>query len=182
MCELVIKAYPTGKVSSYLHSLHVGDFVEVKGPLPKFKYTPNMKKKIGMVAGGSGITPMVQVLREIVKNPSDLTEVHLVFANNTEDDILLKSLLDDIVCKHPRVKVTYVVAAPSAQWTGAKGYVNADILRRTMPQPGEDVLLLVCGPPGFMEAVSGNKTPDYKQGAVSGLLKKAGYTGKRCRL
>jgi predicted ferric reductase len=39
----------------------VGDKVEVKGPFPKIAYTANMKKKIGMIAGGTGITPMLQV-------------------------------------------------------------------------------------------------------------------------
>ena len=51
--ELVIKSYPAGNVSSYLHSLKVGDKIEVKGPFPKIKYTPNMKKSIGMIAGNS---------------------------------------------------------------------------------------------------------------------------------
>ena len=47
--ELIIKGYPEGNVSSYLCGLKVGDNVEVKGPFPKIKYVPNMKKKIGMV-------------------------------------------------------------------------------------------------------------------------------------
>ena len=63
--EILIKSYPQGKVSSYLHSLKVGDSIEVKGPFPKIKYTANMKKKIGMVAGGTGITPMLQIIKEV---------------------------------------------------------------------------------------------------------------------
>lgn len=59
--DLVIKSYPNGVVSKYMDGLKEGDRIEVKGPLPKFKYVPNMKKRIGMVAGGSGITPMLQV-------------------------------------------------------------------------------------------------------------------------
>lgn len=49
-------------------------------------------------------------------------------------------------------------------------------MRSTVSQgPSADTLVLVCGPPGFMEAVSGSKTPDYKQGDVSGILKRLGY-------
>lgn len=174
--ELMIKAYPGGHVTQYLHSLKVGDKVEVKGPLMKLKYTENMKKRIGMLAGGTGITPMLQVLHEIINNPADTTEVHLVFANNTEEDILLKKEIDEIVRKHPRVKVTYVVATPSKQWKGAKGFVSASIIRDAMPAPSDDTLIMVCGPPGFMKAVSGDKTPDYKQGPVEGLLRDLRYT------
>ncbi len=41
--------------------MQVGDSIEVKGPLSKLPYTPNMKRAIGMLAGGTGITPMLQV-------------------------------------------------------------------------------------------------------------------------
>ena len=47
--------------NSYMMHRQVGDKVEVKGPFPKIAYTANMKKKIGMIAGGTGITPMLQV-------------------------------------------------------------------------------------------------------------------------
>lgn len=56
----------------------------MKGPLPKIEYKPNIKKHIGMIAGGSGITPMLQVAHEILKNPQDQTEVRLIFANVTK--------------------------------------------------------------------------------------------------
>ena len=68
----------------------MGDNVKVKGPFSKLPYTPNMKRHIGMIAGGSGITPMLQVLQQILSNPADTTEVSLVYANHSEDDIILK--------------------------------------------------------------------------------------------
>lgn len=144
----------------------------------KFKYEANMKKSIGMVAGGTGITPMLQVIKEILNNPQDHTIVHLVFANNTEEDILLKDQLDELAKKHSNFKVTYILSKPSSAWKGHKGFVTGELLDVTLPKPSSDVSIFVCGPPGFMEVVSGNKTPDYKQGPVSGLLKKAGFTGK----
>lgn len=47
----MIKEYPTGIMSKYIHSLKPGDFLEIKGPLSKIPYKANMKKKIGMIAG-----------------------------------------------------------------------------------------------------------------------------------
>lgn len=88
--DLVIKSYPQGNVSSYLHSLEVGDNINVKGPFAKLPYTANMKKEIGMIAGGTGITPMLQMLHEILDNPHDQTQVTLIFANQSEEDIILK--------------------------------------------------------------------------------------------
>ena len=119
---------------------------------------------------------LLQIIKEILKNPEDKTEIHLVFANQTENDILLKSTLDDLARKHKNFKVTYVVSKAGLFWRGEKGFVSAAIVAKTMPAPGPDSLVLVCGPPGMMKAVSGDKTPDYKQGPVEGLLKDAGYT------
>lgn len=179
--DLVVKTYPNGIVSGYLHSLKVGDSIEVKGPITKFKYVPNSVKHIGMLAGGSGITPMLQVVKEIVNNPEDYTTVHLVFANNTTDDILLRKEIDELAAKHNNLKISYVVAKldnrDRVSFAGNvyEGYVSEKVIADTMPAPSSDSRILVCGPPGFMDAVSGNKTPDYQQGLVSGLLKKAGY-------
>ncbi len=54
---------------------------------------------------------------------------------------------------------------------GNVGYVSEELLRKHLAPAGDDTMVLVCGPPGFMTAVSGNKTPDYKQGPVAGILK-----------
>ena len=85
-----MKVYPDGITSGYLHDLNVGDSIEVKGPFVKLKYQRNMKKSIGMVAGGTGITPMLQVIQQVLTDPEDSTKMTLIFANQTEDDILLK--------------------------------------------------------------------------------------------
>jgi len=79
-----------------------------------------------MLCGGTGITPMLQVIKELLKNPEDKTELSLVFANDTEDDILLKSTLDALAKEHPNFKVTYVLSKPVFQfgWDGEVGYVN----------------------------------------------------------
>jgi len=180
--ELVVKAYPGGKVSEYLHSLKVGDSIEVKGPIPKLAYKKNMKKQIACIAGGSGITPMLQVIQEVLKDKDDTTQLCLIFANNSEVDILLKERIDALAEKHKsQLKVTYVLSHPTSPstWKGEKGFVSRAILEKAsthFPAPSSDVLVLVCGPPPMMAAISGEKTKDYKQGEVSGLLKDLAFT------
>ena len=174
--ELVIKGYPQGNVSKYLCNLDVGDKVEVKGPFPKIKYEPNMKKSIGMIAGGSGITPMLQVVQYILRNPDDKTKVHLIFANNGEDDILLKEKLDDLAKKHSNFDVTYILATPSSSWKGEKGYVSKELISKKLQKPSDDSMIFICGPPPMYEALSGGKGPKGSQGEIDGALKELGYT------
>ncbi|KAJ8646496.1 hypothetical protein MRB53_008244 [Persea americana] len=90
--ELVIKMYPQGRMSHHFREMRVGDFLPVRGPKGRFKYQPGQVRAFGMLAGGSGITPMFQVARAILENPNDSTKVHLIYANVTFEDILLKVL------------------------------------------------------------------------------------------
>jgi cytochrome-b5 reductase len=112
---------------------------------------------------------MLQVLEEVLSEDDDKTHVSLVFANNTEQDIILKDRLDALAKKHPnRLEVHYVVAQPAdaASWKGHTGFINADIVKKHIPGPAEDVMVYVCGPPPFYKALSGSKAPDYSQGEV----------------
>jgi len=179
---LVVKVYPVGGVmSKHIHTLNVGDSLEIKGPFPKLKYEANKWAQIGMVAGGTGLTPCLQVIDAIIANPQDKTQVHLVFANSTPEDILLKARLDEIASKHSNFKVTYVVDEAKAPnpWSGRVGHVNKKLLAETMPAVSDSNLVYVCGPPGFMVAVSGTKNlKDYSQGELTGALKEMGYSEK----
>eukprot|EP00242_Pyramimonas_sp_CCMP2087_P017306 CAMPEP_0198198808 /NCGR_PEP_ID=MMETSP1445-20131203/2185_1 /TAXON_ID=36898 /ORGANISM="Pyramimonas sp., Strain CCMP2087" /LENGTH=293 /DNA_ID=CAMNT_0043868449 /DNA_START=479 /DNA_END=1360 /DNA_ORIENTATION=- len=174
--DLVVKDYPDGIMSSHISGLSVGDFLAVRGPFVKFDYQANFKKQIGMVAGGTGIAPMLQVLEEILSNPEDKTKVSVLFANVTQEDILLKERIDALAATHSNVKVTYVLDRPRSAWQGKSGFVTAEMLMDTMPPPSADSWILVCGPPPMMKAVSGPKAKDFTQGEVSGCLKELGYT------
>lgn len=176
--DLVVKTYPTGKMSKHFGDLKVGDTLEMKGPIPKYPYQPNIKKHVGMVAGGTGVAPMLQVIDAILSNPEDKTQVSLVFGNVSEDDIILKDRLDALAVKHKNFKVHYMV--DKAKWggvmfNGGVGYITKDVIKQHLPPPGKDNIVMVCGPPGLMESVSGGKAPDFSQGEVKGILKDLGY-------
>jgi cytochrome-b5 reductase len=152
----------------------VGDKISVKGPFQKIKYIPNMKRSFGMIAGGTGITPMMQIIREVLSNPEDKTSISLVYANTHEVDILLKSEIDELCLKHSNLRVKYVVSHPAQpQWSeGEIGYINTTILRDMLPPPSDDILVFVCGPPGMMTAVSGASKRE-----IGGMLKDLEFTG-----
>jgi cytochrome-b5 reductase len=106
--ELLVKSYPTGIISKYIDEVAIGDCVSVKGPKGNFVYTPNMCKEISMIAGGTGITPMLQIIKAVLKNPADVTKVSFIFANVSEDDILCREELDQLA-EDPRFSVYYVL-------------------------------------------------------------------------
>ena len=174
--ELLVKKYNDGKLTPHLHALKVGDTISMKGPIAKYPYVANSKKQIGLIAGGTGLTPMLQVADAILSNPEDKTEISFVFANIAEEDILLRKELDERAAAHKNFKVHYVLEKPPKDWSGSVGYVTKDTIQKYMPAPSNDSLVMVCGPPPMVKAISGSKAPDYTQGELDGLLKDLGYT------
>lgn len=153
--ELLIKSYPQGNISKMFSELEIGDEIEVRGPKGFYEYAPNVFNHIGMVAGGTGISPMYQIIKAIASDPNDKTKVSLVYGNQNEEDILLKAELDVIVDSRPdQFKVFYLLDNPPKEWNGGVGYVTQDIMQKYLPNPKDDgTQLLVCGPPGMVSAV-----------------------------
>ncbi|XP_074271195.1 NADH--cytochrome b5 reductase 1 [Silene latifolia] len=153
--ELVIKMYPQGRMSHHFREMKVGDYLSVKGPKGRFKYQPGQVRAFGMLAGGSGITPMYQVSRAILENPSDKTKVHLIYANVTSEDILLKEELESLAKTYPdRFKVYYVLNQPPEGWTGGVGFVSKEMIKEHCPAPAADIQILRCGPPPMNKAMA----------------------------
>lgn len=154
--DFVIKVYPTGRVTPALDSLEVGDSILAKGPKGRFAYRANMADEIGLIAGGTGITPMFAVAMAALRDrASDKTRFSLVFANVTEEDILIRDKLDESVKENPgRFKVHHVLNEPPQDtWKGSTGFVTKDILKAHLPAPGERTLVLRCGPGPMNKAV-----------------------------
>ncbi|KAK7694572.1 NADH-cytochrome b5 reductase [Cerrena zonata] len=152
--DLLIKAYEQGNISKYVSLLKIGDKVRIKGPKGQFTYTPTLSRALGMIAGGTGITPMLQIIRAALKNPADKTKLSLIYANVNPEDILLKKELDELAAKHgDRFTVHYVLNNPPAGWTGGVGFVSKEQIEKYLPPTSEDIKILMCGPPPMMTAM-----------------------------
>jgi len=128
--DLLIKSYPTGNISRYIAELKIGQSIRAKGPKGQMTYAPNMVRKLGMIAGGTGITPMLQITKAIMRNPDDKTTVDLIFANVTAEDILLREDLDELAAQHPdKFKVQYVLNTPPEGWKGGVGFVTPEMIK-----------------------------------------------------
>lgn len=155
--ELLIRVYPQGQVDNYLKNLEVGDVAEIRGPKGAMKYRRGMSKKIGLVGGGTGITPLFQLIRAICEDKNDDTEISLVYGNRSESDIMLKDKLDRYAeTVGHKFKVYYTLDQPSASWKGAKGHITKDLLAERMPKAASDTKVLLCGPPGMVNAMKKN--------------------------
>jgi cytochrome-b5 reductase len=130
----------------HLEYLGCGSFnIKKKREIENYK-----KNKIGMIAGGTGITPMLQVIRAIMKNPDDNTEVWLIFANKTEEDILLRKELDDL--PKDRLHVRYTLDHPPIKgWKYSSGYVTEEMCREHLPPPVPESMIFLCGPPPMIK-------------------------------
>ncbi len=183
--EILVKNYKGSQMGNHLHRLKVGSTIDVKGPYVKLPYKPNMYKHIGMIAAGTGIAPMYQLLREMARDPlKDKTEVNLIYASRRKEDVLLGNELNEVMELNPNFAPYYVLSQPPQNWMGGVGHVTKEMIKAFMPPPTrpQDTVVLVCGPPGFMQHISGDKdfkTSPPSQGEVSGLLKELGYTSKQ---
>lgn len=168
--DLVVKVYfanqhskfpEGGKMSQYFEQMQIGDAIDVKGPVGHFVYEgcgaysnnrkPGNARKISMIAGGTGITPMYQVIKSVLKDSNDTTELRLLYANQTEKDILLRSDLDQWATRHSNFKVWYTVDRPSDDWQYSSGFINRKMLEDHLFAPAEDSIVLMCGPPPMID-------------------------------
>lgn len=152
--DLVIKVYPDGLLTGkYLANLSVGDEVMFRGPKGAMRYKRGLCKKIGMLAGGTGITPMYQLIRAICEDPRDTTEVSLIYANRTEDDILLRRELESFAKRYPmNLKIHYLLDNPPDNWAYGTGFVTKELMAERFPGPREESKVMLCGPPGMVNA------------------------------
>ena len=202
--DLVIKVYfknvhpkfpDGGKMTQYLEAMNIGDSIDFRGPNGLLVYEgrgnfairkdkksdPENKrvKKVSMIAGGSGITPMLQIIAAVFADSNDNTELALLYANQSEGDILVRQELEGYQKEYPdQFKLWYTLDRPeqgnaiaNAQsylyliyidcsnktkvfisgWQYSSGFVNADMIAEHLFPPGKDHLVLMCGPPPMMQ-------------------------------
>lgn len=167
--EVLIKVYfdtPTpkgGKMTQALDKLAIGSTVDFKGPIGKFRYLGNGRVLLNdkerhvssfrMICGGSGITPIFQVLRAVMQNPSDPTDCVVLDGNRLENDILCREELNAFaVANGSRCTIVHTLTEAPGTWTGLQGRISDGLLKQYAPS-GEKSLALICGPEGMEASV-----------------------------
>lgn len=158
-----------------LHGLKVGDQIEVRGPNQQWTFEKGKYSHYGMVAGGTGITPLIQAADYIIKHDTNAKVTFLTF-NKTPEDVLLRKELTQLQIRgNGRFKVCHVVEGGAGLQEVEGSAMSEEILSSLLPSPGPGVLIMVCGRQDMTKAVAGAKTPDFQQGEVGGILKKLGF-------
>lgn len=150
--DLTVKRYATGVVSKHLHDLRVGDTVLMSGPNPGGHWVDGMAKRVGFVAGGTGITPMISIIRWILTKRIE-TELFLVFANKTKADIIFREEWKRAAQEHPSFHCYHILEQPPPGWPEGTGRVTIDILRQHLPAPSPETRVFLCGPPPMVDAL-----------------------------
>ena len=152
-----------------LDAIPIGDSVEFKGPIGKFEYLGNGKceisgkvrnvKKFIMICGGSGITPIFQILRAVLKDNEDPTRCLVLDGNRLEEDILCRENMDRLLDgKEEKCRLVHLLSNGSDSWTGLRGWIGEDLLKREVgrcERRNEQELILICGPEAFEKSIHG---------------------------
>lgn len=168
--QVLIKIYPTGKVTPVIKGWQVGDLVPWRGPFGKFKYKSNHFKQIVMLAAGTGIAPLYQLIKSVVENEEDETFIKLFYASKFFSDILLREELASF-CQFWNFTMCHYLS--NEEDTNKKRYREKVVCRRISKSdvreeltkgPIDSTLVLICGTKSFdkdmVNAAKDVKVPD----------------------
>jgi ferredoxin-NADP reductase len=149
--DITIRRVENGLVSNYLlDEIKRGDTLISSGPAGSFYFNPLIHKKTMVcIAGGSGITPFMSMIREIVDCALDRT-VHLFYGNRTTSDIIFDVELRRISKRFPNIHYIPVIEEPVESYAGACGFITRDVLREAL-EDIEDKSFFICGPQGLYD-------------------------------
>lgn len=176
--DLLVKDYgKQSKMSSHMHTMKVNDTIDFKHIEFNVKIqAPFQYQEIGMIVGGTGITPMIQALHAILGDKVNKIKVSVLYGSRVKEDILGLDLLNDWEKLYPEhLSVTHVLShePEDSDWKGSRGFINEDLVKEKLPSPecGKDGVIFVCGPPPMYDAVCGAR----EEKELKGLLQKCGY-------
>jgi ferredoxin-NADP reductase len=153
---MTVERLDNGEVSPYLTDvLVVGDRIELRGPIGGyFVWEPSRGGPLLLVAGGSGIAPLMAMLRARIQADSDVP-VRMLLSWRSGEDVIYADELNAIARDATGVEITHTFtrSAPDG-WTRRTGRLDRGALAELAWAPSERPLAYVCGPTGLVEAVA----------------------------
>lgn len=153
---LTVERLETGEVSPYLvDEVRVGDRLELRGPIGGyFVWEAEMGGPLLLVAGGSGIAPLMAMLRHRAAVGSEVP-ARLLYSARSPAEVIYRAELDGLAAADPTVDVVYTFtrSAPPG-WTGYRRRIDAELLGEAAPPPTAAALAYVCGPTRLVEGVA----------------------------
>lgn len=144
------KKFTDHEYSMALKAAKVGDWARIDASYGQFTFEGEYPK-IALLAGGIGITPFIS----ICKNATDErlnSKITLFYGCQTENNIAFKQELEKMQEQNKNLKIVFIVNEASSQWKGATGVINAEMIKKELPDY-KDNLFYVCGPPPMVKAM-----------------------------
>lgn len=181
-----VKRVDNGVMSNWLaDNIKAGDVIKVMEPMGQFttEFARDRKRHLIMFAGGSGITPMMSIIKSLLtQEPESI--VSLIYCNRNIDSIIFKDQLDEWETRHEgRLHILHVLDEAPMNWQGYSGLLNGEMLKKLferIPSWGlEKTTYLMCGPEGMMrnvedmlQALAVPKEKIFKESFVQGTIDK----------
>lgn len=176
--EITPKRVPSGCVAAFLNDrASIGMTVEATGPFGQFCLDPSTSRKIVLIAAGSGITPMMAMLRYLDDLCLD-TQVTLLYCVRTSRDIIFRQELDELETRLKSFRYHVMLSDPDSEWRGARGHIQREFIASTVPELNDQEFFL-CGPPPFMDVC---RSELIELGAVSERIRQETFGGQVPRL
>jgi ferredoxin-NADP reductase len=156
--ELAVERLEDGEVSPYLAGeLRPGDQLELRGPVGGyFVWEPGRGGPLLLVAGGSGVAPLMAMVRYRAATGREVP-ARLLYSSRTEEDVIFREELDRLADAGDGLTVTHALTrAQPPGWAGYARRIDAVMLEEVGWRPGERPLIYVCGPTRLVEAVAGD--------------------------
>lgn len=158
--EFGIQYLENGEVSPYLFELKQGQQIELRGPLGgHFVWSSNMPGPLVLIGGGSGMVPLISMLRHYVRHPkfNDDRQAVVFTSAKTLGQILYKDEIDGYSNRNPKIKFAITLTGqPPSGWTGYNRRIDAEMLKREIGDlKSEMPMIYVCGPTPFVENAAG---------------------------
>jgi ferredoxin-NADP reductase len=153
---ITVERIPDGEVSPYLaDELQVGDGLEVRGPIGGyFVWQPGDARPLLLVAGGSGVVPLMAILRARVEARAPVP-VRLLVSARSAEELIYGRELDAIAGEQDGVTVVRTLTRTQpAGWTGLRRRVDREMLGEVAWPAAQGPVCYVCGPTGFVETVA----------------------------
>lgn len=157
-------------MTSYLNSLEPGAKIEMRGPHGTIGYpsigtvtrgkSSQSASHLVLLAGGSGITPMLQLIRAAFESAKDTTRITLLYSNTSLEHIIALDQLEPLANIYPgRFQLHHIMSSASADDKGALGSslvgkLDKELLQRFLPDANPSVAVFLCGPPKYEDAVA----------------------------
>lgn len=144
--ELTVRDKPGGFVAPYLlNEVQVGDELETTGPAGSFYYEPLIDgRDLVFLAGGSGITPFMSILRDAVQHERSLN-IHLLYGSRVPEDVIFHEELTELSTQQANLHYSLVISEPPPDYEGLSGFLRPDIILEQVGDPSGKTFY-ICGP------------------------------------